>query len=586
LQRAATQFHRDYPKTSSRLQFRVEPLRDIVVGDVRKSLLILLGAVSLVLLIACADVANLLLARATVRNREFAIRCALGAARSRIVRQLLTESLLLCVTGGIFGMAFGFAGVRALLALSPAGLPRIGEGGSAVGVDCRVFAFTLVISLATGILFGLFPAFTASRTDLTSVMKAGGSRSSTGSRQGLVRSVLVVSEVSFALILLIGSALLIRSLMALHAVGPGFDSNNVLTLEMSLTGERFQKTEGVAQLSRDGRERLNAMPGVEISAAGFWLPIYVADGLPFQIVGEPVDKDHQYGSRWMSISPGYLSVFKIPILRGRDFNENDTANTPAVALINQAMATRYWPGQNPIGRQIAISKGEGSGMNESTPTIVGVVGDTHNAGLASPPGPCVIVPITQVTDAYTRSYTNGQPLLWVVRTGGDPRQAIPAITEQLRIASGGFPVAHVRTMDEVTGTSSAREKFNVLLLTIFGGVAVILAAVGMFGLMAYSVVQRTQEKGVRMALGADRSTIHRLVVGNGMRLTAIGVVVGVAAALGLTHLIASLLFGVRPFDPAAFFIAPLVLSIVALLAVWLPATRASKVDPMQALRTE
>jgi putative ABC transport system permease protein len=587
LQAAAAQYHRDYPKrTSPRVRFHVEPLRDSIVGEVRNSLMILLGAVSLVLLIACADVANLLLARATVRNREFAIRCALGAGRSRIVRQLLTESVLLCVTGGIFGMALGLGGVRALLAVSPAGLPRIGEDGTAVGVDWRVLAFTLAISLTTGILFGLFPALTASRTDLTSVMNAGGNRSGAGFHQGWARSFLVVSEVSLALILLIGSALLIRSLSALHEVGPGFDAHNVLTMEMSLTGGRFQKTEGVARLSRDARERLNALPGVEVSAATFWLPIYVADGSGFQIVGEPVDKDPHCGGRWMSISPGYLSVFKIPVLRGRDFNEGDTGNSPPVALINQTTAEHCFPGQNPIGRQIAICRGCGPGLNESTPTIVGVVGDTHDAGLARPPGVLVIYPIAQVTDAYTRSYTNGQPLFWVVRTRGDPHQAIPAVNEQLRLASGGFPVAHIRTMDEVMGTSTAREKFNMLLLTIFGVVAMILAAVGIFGLMAYSVAQRTQELGVRMALGADRSAIRRLVVSNGMRLAVIGVVIGVVVALGLTHLMASLLFGVRTWDPAAFFFAPVVLSAVALLAVWLPAARASKIDPMQALRRD
>jgi predicted permease len=502
------------------------------------------------------------------------------------VRQLLTESLLLCVTGGILGMALGYAGVRALLAVSPAGLPRIGEDGSQVGVDWRVLAFTLGLSLATGILFGLFPAFTASRTNLTSVMNAAGNRAGTGMRQGWARSLLVICEVSLASVLLIGSGLLIRTLQELHRVEPGFDAQNVLTMEMSLTGDRFQTTEGVARLARDGSERLNAMPGVEISGAGFWLPIYVADGSGFRIVGEPPDKDPHCGGRWMSISPGYLSVFKIPILRGRGFTEADIQDSPHVALINQTTAEHCFPGQNPIGRQISICGGCGPGLNESTPTIVGVVGDVHDAGLARPPGVLVIYPIAQVTDAYTRSYTNGQPLFWVVRTRSDPRLAIPAVTEQLRVASNGFPVAHVRTMDEVMGTSTARDNFNMLLLTIFGVVAMILAAVGIFGLMAYSVAQRTQELGVRMALGADQSAIRRLVVWNGMRLAITGVVLGIAAALALTHLMASLLFGVRPWDPAAFFSAPLVLSAVALFAVWIPAARASRIDPMQALRAD
>jgi putative ABC transport system permease protein len=348
LQLAAAQFHRDYPqKTGSRLRFQVQPLGDSIVGNLRSSLMILLGAVSLVLLIACANVANLLLVRATARKREFAIRCALGAGRWRVVRQLLVESVLLSVAGGVLGLGLGFGGVRALLAISPPGLPRIGESGSAVGVDWRVLTFTLVASLLTGILFGLFPALGASRTDLTSVMNAGGSRPGAGFRQGWARAVLIICEVSLALVLLIGSGLLIRTLLALHAVEPGFGAHNVLTLEMSLNGERFQTTEGVAQLARDGRERLDATPGVQNSAAAFWLPIQVDDALPFQIVGAPADKDHEYGSRWMSISPGYLSVFRIPVLRGRGFNENDKADSLAVALINQTTAERYWPGQNP-----------------------------------------------------------------------------------------------------------------------------------------------------------------------------------------------------------------------------------------------
>ena len=444
----------------------------------------------------------------------------------------------------------------------------------------------LAVSLATGILFGLFPAWTASRTDLNSVLKESSSRSGSGFRQGRTRSLLVISQVSLALVLLIGSVLLIRTFIALQAVEPGFRARNVLTLEMSLNGQRFQKTAGVAQLLRNGRDRLNAIPGVEVSAAAYWLPDHVGDALPFQIVGQPVDKDHQFGSRWMSISPAYLDVFKIPVLRGRSFNENDTAEAPSVALINEAMAKRYWPGKYPVGQQIAISKGLGEGLEESSPTIVGVVGDTHNAGLDRPPDPVVIRPIAQVTDAYTASYSNGQPLLWVVRTRDDPHDAVSMITEQLRLASGGFPVAHVRTMEEVMGHSTDRENFNMLLLTIFGLVALVLAAIGIYGLMAYTVTQRNQEMGIRMALGADRSAIRALVVWSGMRLAIAGIALGTIAAFGLTRLMSSFLFDVHPWDPVAFLSAPLILSVVSLLAVWLPGMRACKIDPVQALRAE
>jgi putative ABC transport system permease protein len=427
---------------------------------------------------------------------------------------------------------------------------------------------------------------TASRTDLNSALKESSSRSGTGFRQGKTRSLLVVCEVSLALVLLIGSVLLIRTFIALHAVDPRFDTQNVLTMEMSLTGDRFQQTAGVVQLSRNGRDRLNAIPGVEISAVAYWLPIQVGDGLPFQIAGQPLDKDHLYNSRWMSVSPGYLSVFKIPILRGRDFKENDTAATPAVALINEALAKQYWPREDPVGRQLLISRGYGPELNETSPTIIGVVGDTHNDGLGRPPDAMVIVPIAQVTDEYTASYTNVQPLLWMVRTHGNPHQLITAVTEQLRLASGGFPVAHVRTMEEVMGRSTARESFNMLLLTIFAAIALVLAAIGIYSLMAYSVAQRTQEMGIRMALGADRSAIRRLVVWHGMRLTMLGVILGLGAAFGLTRLIASFLFTVKPWDSVAFLSGPLILSAVALLAVWLPAMRASKVDPIEALHTE
>jgi predicted permease len=288
----------------------------------------------------------------------------------------------------------------------------------------------------------------------------------------------------------------------------------------------------------------------------------------------------------MSISPGYLTVFRIPLLRGRDFTEDDTAASPRVALINESMAKRYWHGKDPINQQVDVSRGLGPGLDESIYTIVGIVGDTHNAGLSRPAEPVLMVPITQVTDAYTASYSNVQPLLWAVRTRSEPHSIIPAVTEQLRLTSGGFPVAHIRTMEEVMHGSTARDRFNMMLLTIFGAVALILAAVGIFGLMAYSVAQRRQEMGIRMALGADRPAIRRLVVWSGMRLALFGVALGLGAALALTRLIASLLFGVQPWDPIAFVVAPVILFLAALIAVWLPGMRACRIDPLEALRME
>jgi putative ABC transport system permease protein len=589
LKLSADQYRRLYPQDmDTKSGFGVQPLRDSIVAGTRNSLLTLLGAVGFVLLIACANVANLLLVRATGRKREFAIRAAMGAGRARIIRQLLTESILLSVFGGVLGLILGYAGVRALLTVSPAGLPRIGEHGALVGVDWRVLAFTLGISLITGILFGLFPALGASRPDLNTTLKESSNRSGTGFGQSKARSLLVISEVSLALVLLVGAALLIRTFISLRQVNPGFDPRNVLTLEMSLSGDQFKKTAGVAQVAQVGRERLNAIPGIEVSAFTCCLPLEGGYGLPFNIIGRALEgKSPWNGSAgWMSASPGYFSVFHIPILRGRDFTEQDTGSAPGVVLINETMEKQYWPKGDAVGQQLLIGKGVGPQFTEAARQIIGVVGDIRDGGLNRDPRPLMIVPSDQVTDGMTALNSNIGPMVWLVRTHGDPHQYISAITEQLRQASGGFPVARVRPMSEVVVQSTAREDFNMLLLTIFGASALVLAAIGIYGLMAYSVEQRTQEMGIRMALGADRDAIRKLVVWHGMRLALVGVGIGVAASFGLTRLIASFLFGVKTWDPMVFISVPILLSLVALAAVWLPATRAARLDPMQALRVE
>jgi putative ABC transport system permease protein len=581
------QFRRRYPLAlGPKESFGVEPLRDSIVGDARSSLMVMLGAVSMVLLIACANVASLLLVHATGRKREFAIRAALGAGRWQIIFQLLTESVLLSVTGGFLGLVLGYAGLRALLAVSPGDIPRIGEHGGAVTIDWRVLLFTLGISLLTGILFGLFPAIGASRPDLNSTLKESSNRTGTGFHQSKARSLLVISEISLALVLLIGAALLIRTLIAIRHVNPGFDTHHVLTMEMSLTGDRFQKTAGVAQLVRNGRERLNAIAGVDASASTCCLPMEGGFGLPFSVVGRPVDDKALAGSGWMSASAGYFDVFKIPILRGRGFTDNDTSGSPGVVLINESMAKKYWPKENPVGQQIIIGKGVGKEFDEPAREIIGVVGDIHSNGLNQDPFPLMIVPTGQVTDGMTALNARIGPIIWLVRTHGEPHQLASQVSEQLRAASGGFSVARVRSMEEVVVHSTARESFNMLLLTIFGASALVLASIGIYGLMAYSVQQRTQELGIRMALGADRSRIRNLVVWQGMQLAIAGVVLGIGAAFGLTRLIASFLFGVKSWDPVVFVTVPIVLIGVALLAVWLPATRASRLDPMAALRVE
>jgi putative ABC transport system permease protein len=567
--------------------FGVEPLRDSIVSDVKSSLLVLLGAVGLVLLIACANVANLLLVRATVRKREFAIRTALGASRTRIVRQLLTESVLLASAGGLLGLVLGFAGVKALLAVSPAGLPRVGEDGASVGLDWRVLGFTLAVALLTGVIFGLFPALSASKTDLNSSLKESSNRSGTGFRQGKARALLVITEVSLALVLLVGSALLIRTYLALREVNPGFDPHHVLTMDMALTGERYEKTAAVAQLARDGRERLLAIPGVEDAASACCIPLQGGFGLPFDVVGRPLGKEQATGGAgWLNVSPGYFETFKIPIVRGRAFTDKDSTGAPGVVLINQAFAKQYFPKQDPLGQQLIIGKGVGPQFDEPARQIIGIVGDVHDGGLNRNPGPLMIVPQAQVTDGITKLNAGIGPIAWLIRAHGDPRTLTNQITEQLRQASGGFPVAHVRLMDEVVSRSTARETFNMILLGTFGGLALVLASIGIYGLMAYSVQQRTQEMGIRMALGADRDVIRKLVVWHGMRLALIGVVLGIGASFLLTRLLTAFLFGVKPWDPTVFIAVPVVLTLVALLAVWLPATKASKLNPMEALRVE
>jgi len=587
LRLAAVEFNRKYPGINQRGGFDAQLLKDSVVSDIRSSLLVLIGAVSFVLLIACANVANLLMVRAAGRSREFAIRAALGAGRARIIRQLLTESVLLALAGGLLGLVLGFSGVRALLAVSPGDIPRIGEDGVRVGLDWRVALFTLGISILTGVLFGLIPALGASKPDLSSSMKESSRGSGSSLKHNKMRSLLVVSEVSLALILLVGASLLIRTFVALREVDPGFNAHNIWTAEMALNGPQFEKTAGVAQVVRNARERLNAVPGVITAAATNSMPLVGGFGLPFIIVGKPLNGPATGGAGWMAVSPGYFDAFKIPLVRGRDFTDSDTAGSQGVALINEAMAKEFWKnGENPVGQQIIIGKGVGPEFEEPARLIVGIVGDVRDGGLNRNPGSKMVVPLAQMTDGLTELNSKVAPISWVVRTRFDPHQMTTTLTDQLRQASGGFPVARIRSMEEVVVRSTARQDFNMLLLTIFGGSALVLAAIGIYGLMAYSVQQRTQEIGIRMAMGADRGRITKMVVWQGMRLTLVGVVVGLGAAFGLTHLIASLLYGVKDWDPAVFISVPLILSAVALFAVWLPALRASKLNPMEALRTE
>ena len=567
--------------------FSVEPLQQVFVRNARPTLLILSAAVAFVLLIACANVANLLLVRATARKREVALRAAIGAGRGRIIRQLLTESVALSVIGGAIGLVIGIAGIRALLTINTAGLPRIGEQGALVGVDWRVLLFTVVVSVVTGIVFGVVPALQSSRTDLNATLKDSIGQSGATFRYNKARSILVVVEVALALLLLVGSALLIRTLVALRNVNPGYDASNVLTMRMSLAGPKYLETAGVEQLLRDGVERLQAIPGVERATATCCVPLEGGYGLPFRILGRPLEKGPFHGGgAWLTVSSGYFDVFKIPIKRGRTFTDRDDSLAPAVVIINEAMARQFWKDGDPLNDRIMIGAGVMKELAEERERqIVGIASDVRDGGLNNDPQPHMYVPNAQVPNALNALNVRITPVAWVVRTRGEPYGYSATIQEQLRQASG-LPVSDIRSMEEVVSRSISRQRFNVMLMTVFGSAALLLAAIGIYGLMAYSVAQRTREIGIRMALGAEAEQVRRMVVFQGMRLAVIGVVVGLVASFAVTRLMASFLFGVQARDPMVFITMPALLTVVSIVAVWLPARRASTVNPLVALRYE
>ncbi len=585
---AGDEFHRKYPGSNQRMSFGVRILQDQVVGDARTSLLVLAGAVSFVLLIACANVANLLLVRAAARKREIAIRAAMGAGRGRIIRQLLTESVLLFLAGGLAGLLLGTLGVHSLLALNPGNIPRIGEHGSAVTTDWRVFAFTIGVSLLTGVVFGLIPALGVSRADLSSTLKEASGRSGTGLRHNKARSLLVVSEMALAIVLLIGAALLIRTFVALRTVAPGFNPRNVLTMRISLSGPRFQKSAGVGDLMTAVTERVQALPGVISAAGSCCLPLEGGYGLPFLIVGRPLSKGDRYhgGINYTPVSAGFFETFEIPILRGRYFNVRDDSAALPIAIVNQSMARKYWPKGDPLSDRILIGQGVGPEFAEAPRQIIGIVGDIRDGGLNRDPQPEAYIPLAQVPDGVTALNSRIGPIVFLVRTRSDPHALSHAVEKELQQSSGGLPVARIRSMDEVVVESTARADFNMLLLTVFGVSALLLAAIGIYGLTAYSVQQRTPEIGIRMALGAETHNVRSMILLQGMRLVWAGAAIGLVAAYGLSRLIASFLFGVKASDPMVFVTVPAVLSVVALLAVWFPARRATRIAPAEALRYE
>jgi predicted permease len=570
----------------------VETMQELAVRDARPALLVLLGAVALVLLIACANVANLLLARSAARQKEIAIRAAIGASRGDIIRQVLVESVLLSSIGAVVGLVIGIWGAHALLALSPGDLPRAADFADASLVrsilDWRLLGFTAAIGVLTGVLFGLAPALHLARANLGLALKEGGDRGSTGVRVGRTRGMLVVAEMSLAVVLLVGALLLIRTFAGLRAVNPGFNPTNVLTVETSLAGAKYATTRQVESLTRQVTARINALPGVQASALALSLPTFPSFDLPFRIEGRPLAGDSQFhgDEPWRFGSPDYFRTLGIPLQRGRLFTDADTGGASPVLIVNAAMARQYWPDGDAIGQQITIGKGLGPEFDDATRQIVGIVGDVREIGLNSPAPAVMYLPAAQVPDALTRVGNAVLPITWVVRAAANPLALTPSIQREFLAVDSQLAIAHVRTMEQALSESIARQSFNMLLLTIFGAIALLLAAIGIYGLMSYSVEQGAHEIGVRLALGAARRDILTLIVGRGMRLVAIGVVVGAVAAIGATRVLSRMLFGVRSTDPATYALVAGALAAIAFVACYLPARRAMRLDPIMAMRQE
>lgn len=585
------QFRKANPKSMDKTEgVYVLPMRDALVGDIRLALLVLLSAVSAVLLIACANVANLLLVRAAGRQRELAIRSAIGAGRWRVIRQLLTESVLLGGLGGLIGFVLGIWGVRVLLALVPGDIPRITDANGVHTelplMDWRVAAFTIGLSLVTGIVFGLLPSLHASNPNLSSALNEASGRSGTGRKQNRARAALVVSEVALALVLLVCATLLIRTFVGLRSVNTGFDTHNVLTFQTSLAGGTYSTTAKVDEFTTNALRRIEGLPGVDSAATTIMLPFDGQIDLPFSIPNKPPAKGSDYNGdeQWRSVSPHYFAALKVPLLRGRAFDDRDTGNSARVVIINDAMARKYWPGENAVGQIILIGKGMGPQFADPPREIIGVVGNAREAGLQDADVSVMYVPKSQVAEGLTALANNVIPLSWVVRTAMDPLTLRAAVEREVQSVDNRLSAARVRTMEKVLSETVSRQNFNMLLLTVFASIALLLASIGIYGLMAYSVEQRTQEIGIRLALGADGGAMRKMIIGQGMKLAGMGVALGLAIAYGLTRLLKSLLFGVTADDPVTFAAVAAALTIVALAACYIPAQRASSVEPVEALR--
>lgn len=582
LRAIAAQFVRDYPDAypaEMRFTATVVPLREEVLGAVRPALLVLLGAVGSLLLIACANVAGLLLSRADVRRREFAIRTALGAGRGRLVRQLLVESVILAVLGGAFGLLLAAWGTHALVAAEPGDIPRMEN----VGLDVRVLGFALAISVATGLAFGLAPALRAGRSDLHGALKEGGGRGPTaGAARQRSQRLLVVGETALTLMLLFGAGVLARSFVNLRRVDPGFHSEHVLTGRVALPRSRYQDPPEVTRFYRQLVDRLAHLPGVSAAGAVSSLPLASTLGdLGVHIEGRQVaEGDVSPRGYWQVVTPGYFRALGMQMLRGRAIEATDDERAPGVVVINEAMAHLYWPNENPIGRRFELGGGAGPGWV----TVVGIVGDVRHGSLDVAPQPQMYLPHAQFRVWGSGAAISGMTI--VLRTTGDPVQLAAAVRREVQALDPDLPVSDVRTMEQVVSSSLARPRFMTLLLSLFAGVALTLAAVGLYAVMAYSVSRRRHEIGIRMALGARGGQVAGMVIRQGLTLALAGIAIGLVGNLAFRRFLKSLLFEVGVADPLTLVGVSALLAGVAFVACYLPARRATRVDPAIALRDE
>ena len=562
-----------YPAHKQTWGVTLVPMRDQLTGNIKPTLLVLLGAVSFVLLIACGNVASLLLARASGRQKEMAIRAALGATRGRVIRQLLTENVLLSAWGGMLGVLLAYWGVRVISQLTAIQLPRVHE----ISVDVRALGFALFVSVASGLVMGLFPAVQASRLDLNDTFKEG-ARGSAGGAPGRVRGALIAAEVALSLMLLIGAGLLLNSFVRLSFVPPGINAEHGLAMRIDLPSQKYPDAERRAVFFEQVMERINGLPGVEYSGVTQTLPLagYCPETM-FTILGRAPQDGTRYTVGMDFSTAGYFQAVGIPLLKGRTFDQRDKADAPGVVVVNETLAREYFPNEDPIGKRLHLLE-PNTGRMDAEWEIVGIVGNVHQHGLTEPVKPCVYRPLS-------RSFIwHGGNL--IVRSANDPAALVKSVRQAVLDVDPSQPVANVQTLKEIVAMSVAQRRFLLCVVGGFAAAALLLAVIGLYGVMGYAVSQRTREIGVRMALGAQRRDVIGMVVGQGMRLVAVGVGLGLVGAFALSRMLQSFLYEIKPSDPLTFALIPLVLSAVALVACWIPARRASKVDPMIALRYE